>query len=84
LNSGSRENAQPRRSSSVAMEYFHKSSERNISVEIQNCLVQFLIAWFSYLIISSNKFFLIYYIVFVSSGLGAKTTCRVWKGGDWI
>jgi len=42
-------------SGSVALDYFHKNSERNISVEIQYCLVQFLIAWFSYLIISLNK-----------------------------
>jgi len=41
-------------------------------------------AWFSYLILSLNTILHIYYLVFAVSGLGVKTTCREWKGGDGI
>jgi len=35
-------------------------------------------------VLSLNKILEKYYLVFALSGVGAKTTCREWKGDDGI
>ena len=51
--------------SGYSVDYFHKNSERTVSVVIFNGLVQLLI-------LSLNKILKIYYLVFALSGLGVE------------